>query len=80
VVGRFSRRLEIMYEMTAAEAQLTEALVNGKSLQEFADSRRVSMNTVRTQLKSASAKTGARRQADLVRMILTGPAIFKPPS
>jgi DNA-binding CsgD family transcriptional regulator len=37
------------------------------------------VNTVRTQLKSILAKTGATRQADLVRMVLTGPAIFNPP-
>jgi DNA-binding CsgD family transcriptional regulator len=80
VVGQLSQRLERMYQMTPAEAQLTEALVNGKSLQEHAEARSVSMNTVRTQLKSAAAKTGARRQADLVRIVLTGPAIFNQPT
>jgi DNA-binding CsgD family transcriptional regulator len=79
-VGQLSQRLERMYQMTPAEAQLTEALVNGKSLQEHAEARSVSMNTVRTQLKSAAAKTGARRQADLVRIVLTGPAIFNQPT
>jgi len=78
MIGQLSQRLERMYGMTPAEAQLTEALVNGKSLQEYADTRSVTINTVRTQLKSATAKTGARRQADLVRMVLTGPVIFNP--
>ena len=75
-IGPLSKRLERMYGMTPAEALLTEALVAGKSLQEYAETRGVTMNTVRTQLKSATAKTGSRRQADLVRIVLTGPAIF----
>lgn len=75
-VGVLSRTLETMYRMTPAEAQLTEALAQGQSLTQYAETRRVSMNTVRTQLKVAAAKTGARRQADLVRIVLTGPAIF----
>jgi DNA-binding CsgD family transcriptional regulator len=79
VIGKLSRRLELMYGMTPAEAQLTEALVNGKSVTDYADARNVTVNTVRTQLKSILAKTGATRQADLVRMVLTGPAIFNPP-
>jgi len=78
VIGIFSRTLEALYRMTPAEAQLTEALVNGQSLQQYAEVRCVSLNTVRTQLKAAAAKTGARRQADLVRIVLTGPAILNP--
>lgn len=79
VIGQLSQRLERMYAMTPAEAQLTEALVNGKSLQEYAETRSVTINTVRTQLKSAIGKAGARRQADLVRRVLTGPVIFNHP-
>ena len=75
-VGLMSRELENMYRMTPAEAQLTEALVNGQSLQQYAEARCVTMNTVRTQLKAATAKTGARRQAELVRIVLTSPAIL----
>jgi DNA-binding CsgD family transcriptional regulator len=76
VAGAFSQRLEAMYRMTTAEAQLTEALVNGQSLQQYAQARCVTLNTLRTQLKSATAKAGAKRQADLVRIVLTGPALF----
>lgn len=80
VIGAFSRTLETMYRMTPAEAQLTEALVNGQSLQQYAEVRCVSLNTVRTQLRAAAAKTGAKRQADLVRIVLTGPAILRSPA
>jgi len=77
-VGGVARRLESMFGMTPAEARLTEALVHGQSLQEYADARHVTLSTVRTQLKAATAKTGTRRQADLVRVVLTGPAILTP--
>lgn len=79
-IGVLSQTLEVLYRMTPAEARLTEALVNGQSLKEYAQSRDTTLNTVRTQLKEAVAKTGARRQADLVRIVLTGPAVFRPPN
>ncbi|MEO5883140.1 MAG: helix-turn-helix transcriptional regulator [Caldimonas sp.] len=74
--GAVARQLEGLFGMTPAEARLTEALVNGQSLGEYAQARRVTMSTVRTQLKAATAKTGTRRQADLVRIVLTGPAVL----
>ena len=77
VVGAVARQLEGMFGMTPAEARLTEALVHGQSLQQYAEARCVSMSTVRTQLKAATAKTGTRRQADLVRIVLTGPAVLR---
>jgi len=40
---------------------------------EIADRTGVQINTIRCQLKQIYAKTGARRQADLVRLLLTGP-------
>lgn len=76
VVGAVARQLESLFGMTPAEARLTEALVHGQSLRQYAQARRVTMNTVRTQLKAATAKTGTRRQADLVRIVLTGPAVL----
>ena len=75
-VGGLVPSLQAIYQMTLAEASLTEALVNGQSLREFAEQRSTTLNTVRTQLKAATAKAGAKRQVDLVRMILTGPAIL----
>lgn len=76
-VGGLAASLRQFYGMSAAEALLTEALVNGLSLKEFAEQRRTTMNTVRTQAKAAAAKAGASRQVDLVRMVLTGPAVWR---
>jgi DNA-binding CsgD family transcriptional regulator len=44
-------------------------------LDEAADELGVSQETVRTQLKSAFRKTGARSQADLIRMLLQRPTL-----
>ncbi|MBI2770816.1 MAG: helix-turn-helix transcriptional regulator [Burkholderiales bacterium] len=76
-VPALTQALRAFYCMTPAEAELTQALVNGQTLKEFADARGVSINTVRTQLKFAAARVGARRQSDLVRMVLTGPALMR---
>jgi DNA-binding CsgD family transcriptional regulator len=75
-VGTVARQLEALFHMTPAEARLTEALVHGQSLRQYAEARCLSLSTVRTQLKAATAKTGTRRQADLVRVVLTGPAVL----
>jgi DNA-binding CsgD family transcriptional regulator len=58
-----------VHGLTPAEAALAAALVEGLSLKEVAQRRNISLNTVRTQLKSICHKTGTRRQADLVRVL-----------
>jgi DNA-binding CsgD family transcriptional regulator len=63
--------LQEWFGFTRAEARLTAALASGKSVQEFSEEVGVSLNTARTHLKSAFAKAGVKRQAALVREILT---------
>jgi DNA-binding CsgD family transcriptional regulator/PAS domain-containing protein len=58
-----------LFGLTGAEAQLAAALATGSTLQEYADQREVSVGTLRVQLKQVLAKTGAGRQADLVRIL-----------
>ncbi|MGE0800243.1 MAG: helix-turn-helix transcriptional regulator [Lautropia sp.] len=57
--------------LTPAEARLACALALGQSLSEYAEAQRLSINTVRTQLRSATLRVGVRRQAELVRTVLT---------
>jgi DNA-binding CsgD family transcriptional regulator len=64
-----------LYGLTAAEARLTAALVNGERLEDYAVRQRISINTVRTQSKQIFAKTGLSRQADLIREVLANPAL-----
>lgn len=67
-----SEALRRVYDLTEAEAELVSLLVEGRRLEEAARLRGVSRNTAKTQLSRVFEKTGVRRQADLVRLVLTG--------
>lgn len=64
--------LTALFDLTPAELAVAERMALGDTIQEAAASRRVSVNTARTHLKRLFAKTGARRQADLLRALLAG--------
>ncbi len=64
--------LEQLYALTHAEAELVRMLSEGRSLDEVATARGVTMNTVRSQLKQVFSKTDTKRQGELVRLVLTG--------
>ena len=49
---------------------------DGKAVADLANSVGVTLNTVRTNLKSIFAKTGTTRQAQLVALILTSVAVL----
>jgi DNA-binding CsgD family transcriptional regulator len=66
-----AERLARLYGLTQAEAQLAAALASGVTLNEYAESNALSLHTVRWTLKQIYAKTGTRRQAELVRLMLT---------
>jgi DNA-binding NarL/FixJ family response regulator len=68
-------RLGHLYGLTSAEIAVMGAIVSGFSIQEIADLRHVSVNTIRQQLKELLAKTGSHRQTDLVRLALSVPAL-----
>jgi len=61
--------LSNMLGITAAEALLAQALLNDKSIKDYADERGISSHTARAQLKSVMAKTGTHRQAELVNLL-----------
>ncbi len=58
-----------LYKLSPAEVQLVVALAEGLTPEAFAESRSVSLSTVRTQMRSVFAKTGSRSQADLMRLV-----------
>lgn len=66
--------LGALFGLTPAESNLVCALVGGLSLDQYAARRQVSLGTVRGQLKQALAKTGASRQSELVRLVLSSAA------
>jgi DNA-binding CsgD family transcriptional regulator len=65
-----------LFGLTEAEAELAVALCSGKTLDDTAVARGTSINTIRSQLKSIFGKTGTKRQADLVSLLLASPAYF----
>ncbi|WP_427306912.1 helix-turn-helix transcriptional regulator [Cupriavidus sp. H39] len=66
------RRLLLVYGLSDAEANLCVLMCcDGLSPQACADSRQVSVATIRTQIKSIYAKTNMQRHGDLVRLVLS---------
>jgi len=58
------------FGLTPAEARLLETLCAGASLRQASAHLGVARTTVRTHLQRIFDKSGAHRQADLVRMVL----------
>jgi DNA-binding CsgD family transcriptional regulator/PAS domain-containing protein len=65
-----SSRLQRQFGFTPAESKLAAAIAEGATLEEFSMRRRVSLNTARTQLKSAMNKADVHTQAQLVGVVL----------
>ncbi|UFN49488.1 hypothetical protein LPC08_02250 [Roseomonas sp. OT10] len=61
--------LRQMLGLSPAEAALASAMVRGISAKDFATRRGLSPGTLRGQLAALRAKTGCRRQADMVSLI-----------
>lgn len=66
------------YGLTRREAELAGAIAAGASLKDSAQRLGIGYETARTHLRRALAKTGTRRQAELVALI-AGPAGPAPP-
>ena len=71
-VDAIARRLQQLYRLTPAEGRIAAMLAMGESVEQIALAKGVSDATLRTQLRSIFAKTGTRRQADIVRLALAG--------
>jgi DNA-binding CsgD family transcriptional regulator len=56
------------YKLTQAELHLLGALAEGQTISDYSQGRKLSRNTVKSQLQSLFYKTGLSRQADLVRL------------
>lgn len=61
--------VQAIFDLTAAEAGIATRLLSGNSVADIARDKGVSLNTIRSQLKSAMMKTGCYRQVDLVRLL-----------
>ena len=70
------QRIRSLFGLTRAEASVAAELANGLSVYEIADTLQISRHTVRNHLKQIFEKTGARRQVDVVRLVLSCPNPF----
>lgn len=68
--------VQALYGLSPAEARLSAAIARGGDLRQYARAHSISVETARSQLKSAMNKTGTKRQVDLSRLLLTGPAAY----
>lgn len=67
LVGRHLARI---YRMSAAETDVALRLADGQSIGEISEARGSAVGTVRIQVKHILSKMDARRQADVVRMVV----------
>ncbi len=63
-----------LYGLSRAEARVVALLASGNRLDMVAETLGVTYDTVRKHLKQVFSKTGTDRQAELVRLLVTGPA------
>lgn len=66
-------RLRALYGLTGAEARVASLLARGYRLDEISETLNVAYETTRKHLKQIFSKTTTARQAELVRMVMTGP-------
>jgi DNA-binding CsgD family transcriptional regulator len=72
------RALSLLYGLTPAETRIATMLVAGFTVEQIANEIQISKNTVSTHLKSLFLKTSTARQAELVRLFSSPPAIRAP--
>jgi DNA-binding CsgD family transcriptional regulator/PAS domain-containing protein len=65
--------LRALYGLTPTESRLADFLLQGFEVREAADHLRNTLETTRFHLKRVLAKTGARRQSELMRLMLSLP-------
>lgn len=67
--------LRQLWQFSKAEATIAFMLADGLSIKEIAYARDVSVNTVRAQVREIYRKTGARRQAELAKLLYGLPLV-----
>lgn len=65
-----------LFGLTKKEARVAKNVASGMTLESYEKMFHVAHDTLKSQLKSIFNKTGVARQSDMVRLILTSPAVF----
>ena len=69
-------RMRQIFDLTPAEAAVTNRLTAGLSLEDAANALSISRNTARAHLRSIFMKNGISRQTELVRLVLNSAVLF----
>jgi DNA-binding CsgD family transcriptional regulator len=69
-VGEMDAKTLFKLGLTPAETRLAIALFKGQSVEAYAKESAISINTARWHVKQIYAKTGAKRQSELIQMFL----------
>jgi DNA-binding CsgD family transcriptional regulator len=64
-----------LYGLSPTECRVIDLLVQGLNVKEVAEQLRITYETARFHLKRILLKTGARRQSELIRLMLTMPGV-----
>ena len=74
--GRRSIGMSKAYGLTPKEELILQAIAAGRTLNEAADSLKITRNTAQTHLRSIFSKTDLHRQSDLIRLAIgTSPLV-----
>lgn len=68
--------LRALYGLTGRQAVLVSELCKGGRLEDVAGTFGISRNTAKVQLSRIFERTNTRRQSELIKMILSGPALL----
>lgn len=71
--------LRRMYRFSPAETRVVVEMLQGHSVEGTAEALSLSIHTVRAHLKNLFAKTGVRRQSDLLQLITTSQGCLRGP-
>jgi DNA-binding CsgD family transcriptional regulator len=71
---RLTEVLQQLFGLTAREAAVLRALVQGETLPQTAQRLGIKLQTVKTHLQHIMQTMGAARQAELVKQVLSSPA------
>lgn len=69
------RQLMDLFGLTPAESRLLRALAQGEDLEQYANAEGLKKTTVRSQLQAVMMKTSVSKQKDLVKLVLSIPAV-----
>ncbi|MCH7336939.1 helix-turn-helix transcriptional regulator [Acinetobacter sp. NIPH 2699] len=69
--------LKQAYMLSNREVQICELFVNGYNLEEIAEQRGLTLNSVRTYFKQIYAKTACKTQAELMKLLMSTTVVFE---